>query len=854
MRETRKALSFLRAALLLRNRLGKSESEGRMMPTNAQRREILLLLLILLAPTSLGAQFPDLLPQTLTAPDSTTQPADTVPPAFPGSYEVVSRGLSLADTAAAAIGEVARIAALDPIIESVRRARVRERELLEQLTELQQEVHLRPEVVSQLHDQALTHNLRLDRTMERVGTRLQELGELRAEWLARRQFWTAWRDTLANEPEFAVLAPEIGRALARTDSVLARIADAAPALLQVQRELEQIRRENLQVVEQTEEIRTTRRAALFRQDAPTLFEAEFWAGWDGLAAWVREGTAKVEKVRPGWVRQRAGTLALHALFALVIALGVRQLRRGVAAEAAWVRMSRHPWAIGIFVATAMLARRYGVTPPLWDLGMWVLMAASGALLAHGMFANPRKRLIVYLLAAFYTLFLFLEVLSLPVPLFRLWLAAAAAAGAAGFAGLARRDRLAEAGRGFTAALWLGAGVWAVVFTAEVLGWDALARWVTTGAISSAFAVFVVSFVVLIARGMIATLLRTEPEGRFRFLRRVGYPLAERLVWLLQAVLIGTAALYVLDVWELIASPLNTWQTLLDAGFSVGALEITMGRVLFAALVLYLVWLASWVLKVFLQGEVFRRWELDPGVGDSITTLLTYVLVVVGVLVALGTLGFELKNFAIIVGALGVGIGFGLQNIVNNFFSGLILLFERPVRVGDTVVIGGEWGTIHKIGLRSTIVVTWDQAELIVPNADLISEKVTNWTLSSGITRLVLPVGVAYGSEVETVFRELAAAADGNPDVVEVPAPQALFTGFGESSLDFELRVWVRRVQARPLVRSALLAEIDRRFRAEGVEIPFPQRDLHLRSVDEDAVRAAAAKPVQNQGDGQAERF
>jgi len=195
------------------------------------------------------------------------------------------------------------------------------------------------------------------------------------------------------------------------------------------------------------------------------------------------------------------------------------------------------------------------------------------------------------------------------------------------------------------------------------------------------------------------------------------------------------------------------------------------------------------------------------------------------------LGMSLQNFVVVLGALGVGIGFGLQDIVNNFLSGIIMLFERPVKVGDGILVDGEYGTVKYIGLRSTIVETLDQSELIVPNAHMISQKVTNWTLSSRRVRVVMPVGVAYGSEVPLVMTILAEVAGAHQEVLADPEPTAIFVAFGESSLDFELRVWIDNIDGRPRIKSELLLQIDARFRAAGVEIPFPQRDLHVRSVD-----------------------
>jgi small-conductance mechanosensitive channel len=201
-------------------------------------------------------------------------------------------------------------------------------------------------------------------------------------------------------------------------------------------------------------------------------------------------------------------------------------------------------------------------------------------------------------------------------------------------------------------------------------------------------------------------------------------------------------------------------------------------------------------------------------------------------VALLALGFEFTKLTIILSALGVGIGFGLQGIVNNFVSGLILLFERPVRVGDFIELGGKWAEIKNIGLRATTVQTFDHADVIIPNADLVSNQVINWTLSNRRVRLIIPVGVAYGSDVSLVMETLMVCARTSSKVAETPEPEVLFLSFGESSLDFELRVWVPNAEERLSVKSELHQEIDRSFREAKIEIAFPQRDLHLRSLDE----------------------
>jgi small-conductance mechanosensitive channel len=201
-------------------------------------------------------------------------------------------------------------------------------------------------------------------------------------------------------------------------------------------------------------------------------------------------------------------------------------------------------------------------------------------------------------------------------------------------------------------------------------------------------------------------------------------------------------------------------------------------------------------------------------------------------VALLALGFEFTKLTIILSALGVGIGFGLQGIVNNFVSGLILLFERPVRAGDYIELDGKWAEVKNIGLRATTAQTFDQADVIIPNADLVSNQVINWTLSNRRVRLIIPVGVAYGSDIELVMKTLLACAKENSGIAGEPPPQVLFQSFGESSLDFELRVWVPNAEDRLTVKSELNQAIERKFRDAKIEIAFPQRDLHLRNVNE----------------------
>jgi small-conductance mechanosensitive channel len=221
---------------------------------------------------------------------------------------------------------------------------------------------------------------------------------------------------------------------------------------------------------------------------------------------------------------------------------------------------------------------------------------------------------------------------------------------------------------------------------------------------------------------------------------------------------------------------------------------------------------------------------------------SYFIIFIGFLLTFIILGYDFTKLTIILSALGVGIGFGLQGVVNNFVSGLILLFERPLTEGDTIEVGTSYAQIKKIGLRATVVRTFDEADLIIPNADLINNQVTNWTLTDRKVRLRVPVGVAYGSDVSLVVETIMACAKEQKEVVKSPAPEVLFMNFGDSSLNFELRVWINDIDGRLQVNSALYHEIERKFRELNIVIPFPQRDVHLRGYKDAGGLLATPKP------------
>jgi small-conductance mechanosensitive channel len=222
-------------------------------------------------------------------------------------------------------------------------------------------------------------------------------------------------------------------------------------------------------------------------------------------------------------------------------------------------------------------------------------------------------------------------------------------------------------------------------------------------------------------------------------------------------------------------------------------------------------------------------------------------VAIGFLLALAAAGIELSQAAILVGGLGVGIGLGLQDIVKNFAAGLTVLFERRVHVGDVVEVPASsvHGRVLEIGVRATVVRTWDGAEVVVPNADFVSGAITNWTLSDPTRRIEVPVGVAYGTEPDRVIELLTAVTAKVPGVIAYPAAQVVFQGFGDSSLDFTVLAWTDQAERILGTRSEIALAIHRALREAGIVIPFPQRDLHLASVSPSAREALTAPGAPN---------
>ncbi len=297
------------------------------------------------------------------------------------------------------------------------------------------------------------------------------------------------------------------------------------------------------------------------------------------------------------------------------------------------------------------------------------------------------------------------------------------------------------------------------------------------------------------------------------------------------------------IWGAKATDLTSAWTVVVEGFQVGEIKISPIDFIVFAIVFAVGFFITRIVQGVLRRSVFPVLRMDSGAKAALLAGLGYAGITISALVAISTTALDLSNLAIVFGALSVGIGFGLQNVVNNFVSGIILLIERPIKVGDWVEVGGTHGMVRRINVRSTQIQKFDRSTMFVPNADLISGTVTNMYHGQGEGQLVLPIGVAYGSDVRQVEKILLEAAAGHPMVLRSPAPFVIFKDFGASSLDFELRGVMADVNMIISLPSELRFSIYQRFTEEGIEIPFVQRDITIRNIGD--LRA----PSQGDADG-----
>ena len=397
-------------------------------------------------------------------------------------------------------------------------------------------------------------------------------------------------------------------------------------------------------------------------------------------------------------------------------------------------------------------------------------------------------------------------------------------------------------------------LWIIVFAvllATALGYISLARFLTQQTVVTG-SILIVIYLAYLTIGEFTDGFGDENKPAGHFLKS-RFDLDEQrreqlgaVVMLGMNTMLGLSALPFLALqWGFSWNDVYSWSRQVLFGFEFGGLYISLSAIFVAIVLFFLGVLLTKLFQRWLDQRILSKSRSQTGAEDSIKTAIGYLGIVLSALVALSYTGIGFGNIAIVAGALSLGIGFGLQSIVNNFVSGLILLAERPIKVGDWISVGNDEGNVRRISVRSTEIETFDRSHIIIPNSELISGTVKNWTLRGRLGRIAINVGVSYDADPALVQELLMEIVRAHPEVLDYPEPFVVLVDFGDSSLDFSVRAYLGDITRSLKVRSQLRFEILRVLREKGIEIPFPQTDLHLRDIDrlESALKGpAGTKP------------
>jgi len=684
----------------------------------------------------------------------------------------------------------------------------------------------------------------LERWQEAATERLVDLGGSLDELAARRAVWQRTREAAR-----AAQAPP--EALARIDAVRAALRSAQSGARPAQRQLIELQARIADAQQIVADVQTRMDAArsrversLLEADSPPLWSAfsEPTSAWENATDRLASDAASARD----YLRAQAGRFVLQGLALLGVAWLARQLRRAGRARSSG---SDDPASAGVFTRPISAAALVALAlTPIFHPGAPAIMVALArlALIApvlRLLYAlAPRELHGAIVVACALALLGELRGALAVAPAFeRALFACELGLAAATLAWLMRPARL-DLLRGVRRVpSWLPTmlrfvlGALGVALVANLLGWSSLAHRLGSGTLRAIYAALVVFGGTRVVRATLRAATASEAGQRLRLLREHDETVQRTTG---RAVVFAGGALWAgltlggFGLWDDFGElARSAWEREL----TYGSLVITLGDILTFALTVWAAMLLARFTRFALEGDVLARFDTQRGVAHAVARTAQYAVLLLGFLAAAAAAGIDMNRFAVVVGALGVGIGFGLQNIVNNFVSGLILLYERPVQVGDSIEVDGVSGSVSRIGVRSSTVRTFEGADVILPNATLIAERLTNWTLSHRTRRVDVRVGIPSGADPRRALQLLLRCAREHPAVLADPEPIAMLVAFGERGLELELQFWVHLDQFLTARTEVTLAAHDALV-AAGIGFAYPQRDLHLRSIAPEAAR------------------
>ncbi len=565
---------------------------------------------------------------------------------------------------------------------------------------------------------------------------------------------------------------------------------------------------------------------LVEKTRPAIIEGRFWKSFDSkLWLEIRHSWASLSDINIQLVSE---DLPRYGVVFLIFILTFFLLKRLNKTS----DFSVNQFSLSIFVALVSSTFLIQNPIPIVKLICWLVMPFILFRIIKSYKLSSESSPYLLRLFVAYSLIRVVEIIDFPLTMYRMFIVALSLSIA--FYAFLRYRKVSdwESQSGVKRFLFVATiALFSITAIAEIVGFHVFAVYMVHGIIQSVFLIFALFFSQVFVYQIISFILNLPLLGQIKIISRYKGIFLKQLCRAVKIAMFILGIFILPTIWGVYSDFFQSYESISSLGVTIGETLITLEMLLEAVVLFFIAYFIGFIICAILENEVYPRKQIERGTANSINSLINYALLIVGAFLAFFALGFELKQLALVAGALSVGIGFGLQNIVNNFVSGIILLFERPVKIGDLLEISDQWGEVEKMGLRSTTIRTFSKTQLIIPNSEFITQPVTNLTLSDTQYRVVIPVGIAYGSDTKKVEEILQSILDSHEKVLENPRPRVFFRGFGDSSLDFELYLWIPNVSDKKEITSDILFKIDQKFREHDVEIPFPQRDLHVRSVD-----------------------
>jgi len=658
---------------------------------------------------------------------------------------------------------------------------------------------------------------------------------------AQQKEWVATWVQIHKSKDLEAVVERIKQQTDKIQAAKAEVQVQLNVVLTVQNQILQQDQQISEILLRVRQARDQERGRLLEQDGRPLWQArESQELENNFGQAFHRSMGRSFSSAKGFVGAHILLTFVSPIFYLLVLFGVFKLRHYVAhierseISTRTLQILDRPFSVALLVALIGTGQ-YITSAPIGIAFVYYLLYLVPVLRLLALMTESRFRIFLYVLATFYVLGGVYLLIQLPSFYRREVYALLLLSALVSFGWLARPSRIGRLldqnrrARVLLIGIRVGLGLLAVSLLANFIGYVSLAQVLgisTLVGIFVATSLFCVVRVLTLILGIILntnwarSLLATWTDAVERWGGRL-IGLAAFLLWL-------RAILRMLTIYE---GTMGALSDLLQYPIGFDRLHFTLGGALSVALILLVGYTLANAFTFLLKNVVLPKLSLERGVPYAISTIAYYIFMLLVAGAALSATGVELNKFTVLTGALGVGLGFGLQNIVNNFVSGLILLFERPIHVGDTVEVGGLVGMVRRIGARSSTILTMQGAEVIMPNSNLISNQVINWTLSSQWRRVDVPVGIAYGTDPTRVIKLLVGVAESHPGVLLARPPMAFFLGFGESAMKFELRFWCGEQDTWFQLQSDVTVAVATALHEAGIEIPFPQRDIRVRSIN-----------------------